>query len=282
MSIIKLYVVCHEKTEIPASPLLFPIQVGAECNDERFEGFLYDDSGENISKKNKSYCELTAQFWAWKNDTADYYGFFHYRRFLVPIKKGSKPYYLAAELNNSVLEKYNFSCIESLIEKNDIVCPLPEDMHISVREHYCTAEHHIKKDLLLLEDVVKELHPEYMPYLDEYFSQTKMFFGNIYIMKRDIFFDYCSWLFPILEEFDHRVDMSSYSVQSCRVDGYLAERLFGVYLFKHKEAKIAYLPRLHSGAGRIQRVVYTILPPSTVRRAAVKKLLKGLRNASDK
>ena len=42
---------------------------------------LHDDEGENISDKNPMYCELTAQYWAWKNLDADYYGFCHYRRY---------------------------------------------------------------------------------------------------------------------------------------------------------------------------------------------------------
>ncbi len=41
-----------------------------------------DDSGENISEKNPQYCELTPQYWAWKNENFDFAGFFHYRRYL--------------------------------------------------------------------------------------------------------------------------------------------------------------------------------------------------------
>ena len=46
-----------------------------------FKETLHDNDGENISSKNPMYCELTAQYWAWKNADADYYGFCHYRRY---------------------------------------------------------------------------------------------------------------------------------------------------------------------------------------------------------
>lgn len=53
----------------------------AALADHRFKGMQHDDEGENISYKNPYYCELTAQYWAWKNLDADYYGLFHYRRY---------------------------------------------------------------------------------------------------------------------------------------------------------------------------------------------------------
>lgn len=45
------------------------------------QGMLRDDAGEHISGKNRAYCELTVQYYAWKNVRADYYGFCHYRRY---------------------------------------------------------------------------------------------------------------------------------------------------------------------------------------------------------
>ena len=41
------------------------IYVGNIVNDEKIEG-IKDNTGDNISEKNKNYCELTALYWIWK------------------------------------------------------------------------------------------------------------------------------------------------------------------------------------------------------------------------
>ena len=45
-----------------------------------------DNTGDNISVKNNRFCELIAQYFAWKNydklDNPDYIGFWYYRRVL--------------------------------------------------------------------------------------------------------------------------------------------------------------------------------------------------------
>ena len=82
MSNIKILIACHKDTALLDSKILIPIQVGAAGSARRFEQMLSDDTWDQISAKNPMYCELTAQYWAWKNLEADYYGFFHYRRYL--------------------------------------------------------------------------------------------------------------------------------------------------------------------------------------------------------
>ena len=275
---IKLFVCCHKPTEIPKHPLLVPLQVGAILAGEHFPGFFYDDTGDHISQKNRSYCELTGQYWAWKNIEADYYGFFHYRRYLYPDLAAKRPYRIEAKPTSKLLEKLCFSGFEPLIRQCDLILPKGENMYISAEKHYANAPFHDRKDLELIKRILKDLHPEYVEAMDAYLSNSVCYFGNIFIMRRELFQDYCTWLFSILEEFDRRADVSGYSAQERRVDGYLAERLLGVYCTHRRELKRIELPRVHfdavDGKGDCRkRLLYQLLPPGTKRRAAVKKAI---------
>ena len=276
MDNIKLFVCCHKETNVPEHPLLAPVQVGAALADTRFEGFLYDDVGENISAKNPYYCELTAQYWAWKNIEADYYGFFHYRRYLYPYINARRPYTIKREPTLPLLDKLGYDGFTELIRKYDLIIPKGENMYVPVREHYADAPFHHEKDLKLAERIVCEHHPEMAEAMEEYLSGTVCYFGNIYIMRRQIFHDYCRWLFNILEAFDQRADTVGYSVQEQRVDGYLAERLLGVWLTSMRGSlKTLELPRVHfvpEGAERYRRrMLNCVLPPGSKMRAMLKQ-----------
>lgn len=279
MADIRLFVCCHRRTPVPEYPLLVPIQVGAAMAGEHFDGFLADDTGENISEKNPGYCELTAQYWAWKNVWADYYGFFHYRRYLYPDTNFKRPYRIERELDRSLLDRLGFGSIAELISEYDLIAPVGENMYMSVRNHYASAPCHHLRDLECVERVVQERHPEMVGAVQEYLSGAVCYFGNIYIMRRDVFQNYCNWLFPILAEFDERTDISHYSAQEQRVDGYLAERLFGIYLtYYRKEQKTLELPRVHFHSGKeyiLKKILNDILPPGSRRRAAIKQFRIG-------
>ena len=281
MAEIKLFVCCHRPSPVAEHPLLVPIQVGAALAGEHFPGFLHDDAGDNISGKNRSYCELTAQYWAWKNVKTDYYGFFHYRRYLYPDMNAKRPYRIAGEPTGSLLDRLGFDQFADFIPQCDLILPKGEDMRVPVREHYAKAPFHYGQDLALAEQIVKERCPEMGSAADEYLSGTVCYFGNIFIMKRQVFQDYCGWLFPILEEFDRRTDTSGYSLQERRVDGYLAERLLGIYAAHRRELKTLELPRVHfveNPAERLKkRAVNAFLPPGTPRRCLVKKTLFRIR-----
>ena len=74
------------------NPLFHHVIAGSCFQTEPIPDDVYlDNSGEHISELNKAYCELTTQYWAWKNMEADYYGFCHYRRYFSFNKKTFLP-----------------------------------------------------------------------------------------------------------------------------------------------------------------------------------------------
>ena len=165
------------------------------------------------------------------------------------------------------------------ISQYDLIVPQAEEMYETVRENYRRAPCHDIADLQLIEQIVKEQCPQYSQAMEQYFQGTKLYLKNMYIMRNGLFQQYCSWLFPLLEEFDCRNDWDKYrgNPVALRVDGYLAERLFGVWYTYQKQTnavKSCELPRIHfahldGGKGKLQsmKLVNAILPPGTRRRS---------------
>lgn len=285
---IKIFISCHKECYVPNHPFLYPVQVGADLEMRSFVGMRSDNTGENISSLNRRYCELTAQYWAWKNENADYYGFFHYRRYFSFTNKISRPYVILSQPDDATLQSHGFDQknMKDIIRRFDIIMPLPENMFISAYKHYEQAKHHKIEDLKTVREIIRERYPDFNEAAEEYLNCSKLFFGNMLIMKKELFNDYCNWLFDILKEFDNRRDFSQYNSKELRVNGYLGERLLGIYyswLKQSKTIEIGYLPRIHFEAfsGETDnfsrmRKVYKILPPGTLRRSIVKKIYKFL------
>ena len=276
---IKLYIASHKPTYIPEHPLLIPLQIGTALH-EPIPDMLHDDTGPNISEKNPRYCELTGQYWAWKNEQADYYGFYHYRRYFT-FQAAKRPYLIYDRPDEATLKRmgYEPKQMAQCISQYDLIVPQAEEMYETVRENYRRAPCHDIADLQLIEQIVKEQCPQYSQAMEQYFQGTKLYLKNMYIMRNGLFQQYCSWLFPLLEEFDCRNDWDKYrgNPVALRVDGYLAERLFGVWYTYQKQTnavKSCELPRIHfahldGGKGKLQsmKLVNAILPPGTRRRS---------------
>lgn len=92
--VIRILVAAHKRAYAPPNRLIRLVQAGSALAEEHLPGMLHDDVGDHISDRNRTYCELTVQYFAWKNLEADYYGFFHYRRYMsfakeYPVAAGS-------------------------------------------------------------------------------------------------------------------------------------------------------------------------------------------------
>ena len=73
------------ESQVIDNPLYINVRCGAvydKRQSDEYVKMLGDNVGDNISEKRLKYGELTVQYWAWKNQKADYYGLCHYRRYL--------------------------------------------------------------------------------------------------------------------------------------------------------------------------------------------------------
>lgn len=250
MSNIKIFTSYHKKCELLKNKYIYPIQVGVDVNGVVYENSLHDNTGENISKKNAQYCELTAQYWAWKNENADYYGFFHYRRYL---SFNTEKTYTADSwgnvcepfLSTKLTKKYCWdeSSIQNLVEKYDLILPQLKDIRTmphmgkNMREQY-TAEGTLhRRDLDIMLEVIKERYPTFLKYAESYENGHKTYFNNMFCMKKEIFESYSNWLFDILEGCVKRGNYADYSTEALRTPGHLAERLLNIYVLYLKDTK---------------------------------------------
>ncbi len=210
----RIYVCTHKQYTKPEDPLYRSLHVGRAISEDL--GYEGDNTEDHISERNKSFCELTGLYWVWKNVQCDIVGICHYRRYFIENED-----FLTA------------SRIETLLSGDyDAILPTSSFTHYkNTRDHY--AHEHYEKDLLTLREILSELSPESLPAFDLSLNCNLMSAWNMLITRKEIFDEYCSWLFPILFEAEKRIDISSYDTFQGRLFGYLSERLIRVFFLNH-------------------------------------------------
>lgn len=227
---VAIFVVAHKKEENSIKERGYHyIGVGKNADNLGYE--YKDNIGDNISSKNASFCELTAQYWIWKNVKADYVGLVHYRRFFY------NPY--ISVFKNAILSAKK---IEKELNKYDAIVPIqPEiqDSHCtSVYDHYCWQ--HYQRDIDEVGVVIAQKYPDYLDAFNKLKSSSRFSICNMMITSKAIYDDYSEFLFGVLFELEKRIDISSYNDYQKRIYGFLGERLLNIYLWRHDELKIKY------------------------------------------
>lgn len=223
---ITIVVATHKKYQMPSDKMYLPIHVGAEGKrDENGNeidlGFQKDNTGDNISLKNSSYCELTALYWAWKNIDSDYIGLAHYRRHFANGKKSDDKF-------DSILQ---YEDIEPQLGKYKVFVPKKRKYYIeTLYSHY--AHTHYAEHLDETRKIVSEIYPEYLNSYDKVLNQTCAYMFNMMILSKELFDDYCEWLFSILFELEKRIDCKYSDLSSFqgRFYGRVSEIIFNVWL----------------------------------------------------
>lgn len=236
----KIIVATHKKYWMPEDELYYPIHVGAEGKIDDAGGplelgYVKDNSGDNISSKNKNFCELTGLYWAWKNLDADYIGLAHYRRHFT-VRKGKEK----TELPITGEE------LKRILERYDVV--LPKKRHYYIETNYNQYSHaHHAKDLDTTREIISEKYGGYLKAFDENMKKRSCHIFNMFIMRKDYFDDYCRWLFDILFELEKRLDITEYNDNDSRVFGFVSERLLDVWVntnnLKYKEINYVFMEK---------------------------------------
>ncbi len=215
----EVFVINHQPYSLDVKPPYVELHVGPSAQ-TRYDktknsfSFVSDNTGDNISYKNFAYSELTGLYWIWKNAKANILGLVHYRRFLKS-PEASRP--------------LNASEIVGLLEDSPIITAAPVSLPCSVASHYCKC--HSAEDLRILYSIMDAQPTQYRQAFYKHMEGSTLIPYNMMITTVSLLKEYCSWLFPVLNELEQALNLfqgrDSYQM---RVFGFIAERMLNVWI----------------------------------------------------
>lgn len=230
MDNLKLYVITHKRFDdqlIENRKEYYPLLVGSALWNNGRKNYLEDSSADNISQKNKSFCELTGIYWVWKNQNSDIVGFDHYRRYFV-------------EKNTNKL--LTSDDIRAILKKYDAILPQKEpDAFLGKTAAQYFGDRHDPLIWTVCRDIIKEKYPNYIKDFDWYSYQYSGYSYNMIITYQSIMNKYNKWLFDILFSLSEQIDLTNYTDYNKRMWGFLSERLINVWIH-HQKLRVAEYP----------------------------------------
>lgn len=247
---VKIIIAAHKKYQMPKDEMYLPLHVGAEGKKDEYGndldiGYVKDNTGDNISQLNSSFCELTGLYWAWKNLDTDYIGLTHYRRHFCINKKE----------NNFFDCVMKYDELKPYLGNIKIFTPIKRKYYIeTLYSHY--KHTHYSSQLDITRRIISEKYPQYLVSYDDVIRHKYGYMFNMMIMEKKLLNNYCSWLFDILFELSKKIDMNELSVFQGRFYGRISEIIFNVWLnyqlrsgivksSQVKEIKFIYMERVN-------------------------------------
>jgi Domain of unknown function (DUF4422) len=195
----------------------------------------YSDTVEdNIGELNPFFCELTALYWIWKNyDTSseEIVGLCHYRRFFS---------------NETLLDIFFKKPLEMTeatfyLSECDLIIPQRTFIVDGLYRHY--AGSHVIEDMDLMLKIIATQKNLNLDDLKSYLvNENWLAPFNMFISKKSILDAYCDWAFPVLFEVFKTINLVDRSTHQKRAIGFLAERLFNIWLWFNQDLKVKELP----------------------------------------
>ena len=212
---------CHVDRPVDLSEIpqyMTEIQAGAALTHKNICK-VKDNTGDNISERNRDFSECSAFYWIWKNqEKKEYTGVCHYRRHL-------------AVSSASLLEEMN--------KGRDLVNTIPTIMYPSIG-YFFDYNFFYERDCELMIEGIAKLHPEYM--VDTYkLGKGEIYLANnIFVMKTEWFDKMCEFVFDVILYIDDFYREKGF-VRQDRYAGYFFEYLYSIFIMHHaKEMDIAY------------------------------------------
>ena len=190
-NLIKIFVGYIKPSFLFKSDILTPIHLGRAVekdaskdgivSDEDIKWLHYncigdDDFDGNISYINRRVGFFTGTYWAWKNyerlDNPKYFGFFGYRRLLFP------------------------NCLNRL-EDYDLILPIKKMIYKTIKADI--IYYHDKDFYEKIINAVAQVYPQELENVTAHFNSCESYFAEMYIMKKDLFFEFCEWMNKILD-----------------------------------------------------------------------------------
>ncbi len=186
------------------------IQAGAVLDNGSL-GILRDDTGDNISAKNRDYCELTALYWIWKNSAYEYAGLCHYRRVF--------------ELSGSEIQRI----IQS---KVDVILPYPTIHFPDISAQY--IRYLSKNEWELMRKAILMKSPELQASWQSIWKGRFFYNYNMLIARQEVLHSYCEWVFDILDIVE-QLCREEGIIPSKRYAGYMGEIFATIYFLHYKK-----------------------------------------------
>ena len=215
------------------------------------ENMIGDDTGNNISHLNRYLNELTGIYWAYKNydklENPDYIGYVHYRRHFIfdeRAKLASRAYENFFPSYEFIDEDYKALLDVSKFDLEKYDCVVSEIYDMKKLKNFKNLYESFSSNtrdassLRLLQSLLNndENFKDYKQIANGFFKQSKYYYCNMFLMKKELFFEFCSFLFDVLlSMYEKRKDyLQSLGISHFekRELGYCAEYLSTFFILK--------------------------------------------------
>jgi len=233
MDKLKIFVAVHKDSPVYHDNVYQPVWAGKALSKAQLP-WQGDDTGDNISEKNLTFCEMTVHYWAWKNTQSEYVGLCHYRR------------YFATRFTAENIDREMQGC--------DIILPYEQYYDYPLYDKLSVSLSQEDKYIFLL--VIKQKFPDYFHAMIDYlFNNHKDYAYNMMVCRRELYDEMMTFVFDVIAECEKYVRVSPYT-NGARVFGLYAEYLVPIYCLAHrlKIRRLSLVDMLSRGGGTSPRV----------------------------